>query len=56
MPWKDARVEVQDRTDYAVRMALDAADTVPGAGGLTTYEPLYCHWVGSRKQIEAPPG
>ncbi|CAE7650149.1 SRPK1 [Symbiodinium pilosum] len=31
---------VQDRTDYAVRMALDAADTVPGAGGLTTYEQL----------------
>ena len=33
-------IEVQDRADYAVRMALDAADTVEGAGGLTTYEPL----------------
>ncbi|CAE7217555.1 SRPK1 [Symbiodinium necroappetens] len=31
---------VQDRADYAVRMALDAADTVQGAGGLTTYEQL----------------
>ena len=36
---QSSAAEVQDRADYAVRMALDAADTVPGAGGLTTYEP-----------------
>ena len=38
--------EVQDRADYAVRMALDAADTVQGAGGLTTYEPPGCRTMG----------
>ena len=31
--------EVQDRCDYAVRMALDAADTVPG-NGLTEEQQL----------------
>jgi len=36
-------LQVQDRCDYAVRMALDAADTVPG-NALTQEELLRLLW------------